>query len=176
MPGKAAKVIVTERQQEVLLAIVRRSTSSQRLVDRSKMILLAFERLDNEEIAQRLGFERHPVGRWRRRWKKEFDRLVSVECNEGRKALEAAIKEVLNDAPRSGGRKKFRAEQVTKIVKMACELPEECGRPVTHWTPRELAEEAVHRGIVDSISPRHVSRFLKYSRSKTAPDSLLAEP
>jgi transposase-like protein len=41
----------------------------------------------------------------------------------------------------------------------------ECGRPVTHWTPRELADEAVKRKIVSSISPRHVGRFLKKSTS-----------
>jgi len=31
---------------------------------------------------------------------------------------------------------------------------------VSSWTPRELADEAVKRGIVTSISPRTVERFL----------------
>lgn len=31
--------------------------------------------------------------------------------------------------------------------------------PVSHWTP-ELAREAAKRGIVESISPRQVDRFL----------------
>ena len=47
------------------------------------------------------------------------------------------------------------------IIGVACELPEESGRPVTHWTPRELADEVIQRGIVESISPRHVDRVLK---------------
>ena len=53
------------------------------------------------------------------------------------------------------------AEQLTQIIAVACEQPEECGRPVTHWTPKELADEVVKRGIVDTISPRHVDRLLK---------------
>ena len=44
---------------------------------------------------------------------------------------------------------------------MACEKPEESGRPVTHWTNREIADEVMKRGIVEQISPRHAARFLK---------------
>ncbi len=32
---------------------------------------------------------------------------------------------------------------------------------MTHWTPRERVDEVVKRGIVDSISPRHIERLLK---------------
>jgi len=35
---------------------------------------------------------------------------------------------------------------------------------VSTWTPRELADEAVKRGIVEQISPRTVERFLKGER------------
>jgi putative transposase len=176
MPGKAAKVTITERQQDVLQAFTRRSTCAQRLVTRSKMILLAFEGLNNESIATRLNCERHPVGVWRRRWQKAFDRLISVECNEDRKTLEREIEKVLSDEPRSGTCKKFSPEQVAKIVAVACESPEEeANRPVTHWTPTELAMEVVNRGIVDSISSRHVGRFLKYGRLKTTSGSVLAQ-
>ena len=55
----------------------------------------------------------------------------------------------------------FTAEHLTQIIAVACEQPEECGRPVTHWTPRELTDEVIKRGIVETISPRHVDRFLK---------------
>ena len=53
------------------------------------------------------------------------------------------------------------AGQVAQIIGVACELPEESDRPVTHWTPREVADEVIQRGIVESISPRHVDRVLK---------------
>lgn len=176
MPGTAAKVIITERQKDVLESFIRRRTSAQSLVRRAKIILLAFEKHRNDVIANMLGYERHAISKWRHRWKKAFDRLVSVECSEGPKQLEEAIEEVLSDAPRSGTKKTFTADQVSQIVAIACESPEEeSQRPVTHWTPTEVAFEAQKRRIVDSISPRHVGRFLKYGRTKTASDKLLAQ-
>ena len=68
---------------------------------------------------------------------------------------------VLSDSERPGIAPKFSAEQLTKIIAVACEQPDESDRPVTHWTPRELTDEVIKRGIVDSISPRHVDRLLK---------------
>ena len=168
MPGRAAKVIITERQQDVLSTLTRSSTCPQALAQRARMILLAFDGLDNEEIAERLGCERHAVGSWRRRWAPEFQRLVLIECCEKESALSEAIAELLGDLPRSGCGGKFTPEAITQILAVACEPPENSGRPVTEWTPRELADEAVQRGIVESISPRQVGRFLKYSSSPAA--------
>jgi putative transposase len=64
---------------------------------------------------------------------------------------------------------------VTQIIAVACEPPEKCGRPVTHWTPRELADEVKKRSIVPSISVRQVGRFLKGGRTPTASKPVLAE-
>ena len=169
MPGRAAKVTITERQQQVLRTMTRASTSTQALAQRAGMILLAFDGLANEDIAARLGCERHAVGAWRRRWAGAFDRLVLVECCEGLPPLRRAIAALLADRPRRGCPGKFTAEQIAQVLAVACEPPEKSGRPVTHWTPRELADEVVRRGIVPSISPRHVGRFLKRpSCSRTA--------
>jgi putative transposase len=44
---------------------------------------------------------------------------------------------------------------------VGCEDPADSGRPVSHWTPREVAEEVRKRGIVETISTRSVGRFLK---------------
>lgn len=84
------------------------------------------------------------------------------------------IEELLNDLPRAGWAGKFSAEQVTQIIALACEPPADSGRPVTHWTPKELADEAAKRGIVESISPRQVGRFLKDGRPAAASEPLLA--
>jgi len=45
---------------------------------------------------------------------------------------------------------------------------------VSAWTPRELADEAVTRGIVTQISPRTVERFLKGERFAASSQALLA--
>ena len=175
MPGRAAKVIITERQQSVLRIMTRSSTCPQALAQRAGMILLAFDGLDNEAIADRLGCERHAVGMWRRRWADAFQRLVLIECCEKDSVLPRAVEELLSDLPRPGCPGKFTPEQITQILAVACEPPEDCGRPVTHWTPRELADEVIQRGIVASISARHVGRFLKDGRTPAASQALLAQ-
>ena len=91
MPGRAAKVIITERQQDVLQTMTRSGTCAQALAQRAHMILLAFEGRDNEAIADGLGCERHAVGIWRRRWAAAFQRLVLVECCEKASALPRAV-------------------------------------------------------------------------------------
>lgn len=66
---------------------------------------------------------------------------------------------------------KFTADQIALILAVACEPPDKSGRPVTHWTSRELADEVIKRGIVATISVRQVGRFLKqrnFSRTKVA--------
>ena len=175
MPGRARKLVITERQQAVLQTITRSSTCSQALAQRARMILSAFEGLSNEQIAEQVGCERHAVGPWRHRWADDFDRLVLVECCEKPSALLDAIKELLSDLPRSGSPGKFTAEQVTQILAVACEDPEKSGRPVTHWTPTELADEVVKRQIVESISARQVGRFLKSGRPEASSEPLLAQ-
>jgi hypothetical protein len=44
---------------------------------------------------------------------------------------------------------------------LACEKPENYGRPISHWSSRELADEAVKQGIVASLSPGHLRKVLK---------------
>lgn len=175
MPGSAAKVIITERQQETLHTLTRSGTCPQALAQRARMILLAFDGLSNEQIAERIGCERHAVGPWRRRWAAAFERLILVECREKPSALPRAIEDLLSDLPRSGCPGKFTAEQVTQVLAIACESPGASGRPVTHWTPRELADEVIKRGIVESISPRQVGRFLKDGGTAAASPPLLAQ-
>jgi hypothetical protein len=74
-----------------------------------------------------------------------------------------SIEERLEDLARPGTPARITADQVCQIVAMACEEPEESGRPISHWTNREIADEIKKRGIVDQISPRHAARLLKRS-------------
>jgi len=87
----------------------------------------------------------------------------------------AIIEGILDDAPRPGGPATFTPEQIVQIVAVACEPPEKSGRPISHWTARELADEVQKRQIVSSISSRTVGRFLKAGRLTTASQPLLVE-
>ena len=160
MSGKAAKIVCTERQQSVLQKIRRSKTAPRRLVQRATIILMGFTRAFNVDIASQIGLARKQVGLWRRRWQLSFDALVAIECRESQAALRHAIEDVLSDAPRIGSPGTFTGEQVTQILAVACEPPEQSGRPVDHWTHRELADEVVKRGIVPSISVSQVGRYL----------------
>ena len=175
MPGMAAKVVITERQQMVLQALAFSRSCPQGLAHRAEIILLAFEGFRNEAIAEKLGCERHGIGIWRRRWQRAFQQLTVIECTEKPPALREAIAEVLGDLPRAGCGGKFTAEQIAQVLAVACEPPEKSGRPVTHWTPRELADEVAQRGIVPSISVRQVGRFLKAGGASAPQEPVLAQ-
>ena len=43
---------------------------------------------------------------------------------------------------------------------MACDDPAEYERPISHWTQRELAEEAIKQNFFIAISSRHIGRLL----------------
>ncbi len=160
MSGKAAKVRLTEKQLKELQEIKSSRVSPQRLVQRAAIILLAFERKLNIEISSQLGIGQRQVGLWRLRWQQSFDALVAIECRENDAVFRRAIEDVLSDAPRTGSKGKFSAEQVTLIVALACEPPSQSGRPIDNWTRRELTDEIVLRKIVPSISISHVGNLL----------------
>ncbi len=160
MSGKAAKILLTEKQQNILQTISGSTTAPKRLIQRVGVILMSFAGILNVKIADEIGLTRKQVGLWRRRWQQSFGALVAIECRESQAALHRAIEDVLSDAPRSGSTGTFTAEHVTLILAVACEPPEQSGRPIDRWTYRELADEVVLRGIVPSISVSQVGRYL----------------
>lgn len=163
MPGpRPPEVTLSSRQRAILERLARRATSPQRLVRRVAIILAAADGANNDQIARRLGLARETVQIWRERWLAAGARLAAAEAVQAEEAeLTAWIVAEFDDEPRPGVPSTFSAEQICAIIALACEAPEASGRPVTHWTPTELADEAVKRGFVPSISPRTVGRFLK---------------
>lgn len=162
MPGSAAKVVISERQQGILRKLSTATTVAKCLVQRATIILLAFSGLNNQAIASQVGLGRHQIGIWRRRWQRAFANLVRIECAEDSPAkLRHAIEALLADESRPGSPGKFTAEQLTLLFALACEPPEKSGLPITHWTGAELAAELVNRGIVESISTSQVNRLLR---------------
>jgi len=162
MPGTAAKVRMSEKQLAVLEELSRSRTAAKGIVQRALILVLGFQGLLNEQIAEQVGLNRQQVGVWRKRWRDAWESLCVWECTEPHR-LREAILEVLSDAPRPGCPGKITAEQVAQILAVACESPKLSGRPITRWTHRELRDEVVKRGIVESISVAQVGRYLKES-------------
>lgn len=168
MPGKAAKVQITERQMEVLEEIVATRTAAVRLVQRARIVLLSFRKQNNEEVSEAVGLNPQQVSVWRKRWKADWERLILVECNESKSVLKKEIETLLADQPRKGRTSTFSSEQQAAIVAIACEDPDdESERPISQFTLREIADEAVKRSIVPSISRSRVRDFLKSSGCST---------
>src|SRR5205823_9322470 len=84
---------------------------------------------------------------WRKRWR---------QAAEGQ-----SVPERLADAQRSGAPATFTPEQICALIAMTCEKPSESERPISHCSQREIADEAMRRGLVPSISQRSVGRFKK---------------
>jgi putative transposase len=154
------RVELTAAERKELERITRKQTSGQALVRRARIILLADAGMAHRDIAEELGLSRHSgVSDWIKRWRDRADEPIGQR---------------LSDAPSSGAPPKVAAEQVCQLVALACEPPRTYGRPVTHWTHRELAEELQNQGIVASISASQVGRLLK-KRCATASQPLLVE-
>jgi len=175
MPNSQAKELqVSPLQSELLQKMVRCTTNAQRLVKRGHIILEAASGVSNSKIARHLQVDYETVRRWRDRWHAAQERLATIEATGKPKLLNQALAVLLTDEQRPGAPATFTFEQFMQIMALACEKPEESARPVSDWTPRELADEAVKRGIVEQISPRTVERFLKGERVAASSQALLA--
>jgi putative transposase len=175
MPSQQASPIhLSPIQQELLQRMVHRTKSEQRLVKRGHIILEAAQGTSNTKIAQQWQVDYETVRRWRDRWHAAESRLQVIEAAGKPKLLSQAIEVLLTDEQRPGAPATFTFEQFMQIMALACETPTVSDRPVSNWTPRELADEAVKRGIVEQISPRTVERFLKGERFAASSQAVLA--
>lgn len=152
MPNpKPLPVTLTDAERQELERLVRRHTVGQQIALRSRIVLSAAAGKKNTRIAKEEGVALDTVRLWRQRW---LD-LQPISLND------LSVEERLQDLPRPGAPPRITADQVCQITAMACEKPEEAGRPISHWTAREIADEIIQRKIVDHISPRHAARLLK---------------
>jgi putative transposase len=177
MPTPLASIITLSlRQKRALERIVRQTTNPHRLVRRAQLILGAGNGKSNTELSLQLELSRTQVQCWRDRWQEASASLNIAESEEvSDPELRQRIESILRDQPRSGTTATFSLEQIVQIIAIACELPATSHRPISHWTPAAVADEAIKRGIVEQISPRSVGRFLKRSGSPTASGSILAQ-
>lgn len=177
MPQPVAIAIrLTEQQKRLLEQITRARTNPYRLVQRAQLILWAASGMTNTQIACSLRLTRGQVRLWRTRWQnaqQEWEQVKSEDIED--ETLLTQIISILKDESRRGNPGKFSLEEIIQIIAVACEIPATSSRPVSHWTPKELADEVVKRKIVSEISPRSVGRFLKASNVATTSKSLLVK-
>jgi len=158
---KPTEISLSATIQQILEKIGRCYTNPYWLVQRAKIVLYAAAGESNRAIAQRLDTTPNTVSKWRARWAEAAAGLAAAESEKADEAaLTALVRQALSDATRPSAPDTFLPEQLACVVAMACEDPRDSGREISHWTRRELADEAVQRQIVETISPRHVGRLL----------------
>lgn len=150
---QAIAIQLSEAEETALNKIVKKHKTGQQIVKRAQIVLAANEGKGNHQIKRALKVSLNTVRRWRSRW----HLLAAIPLTE------LSALERLEDVPRPGAPARITADQRCQIEKLACDKPEETGRPISQWTNRELADEIVKQGIVETISPRHAGRLLKRS-------------
>lgn len=166
---------VTAGQRGVLERNTRRASSPPQQVSRAKIILAAAAGANDGQVGPRVGVSRETVRLWRDRCGVLEEALVAAEAAGDDEAVRAVVLGVLADEPRPGAPATFTPEPFCQIMALACTPPAGAGRPVDHWTARELADEAMQRGIVARISPATVGRFLGRGRPHAPPEPVLAD-
>ena len=141
------RINLISSEKATLERIVNRHNSPQVTVRRAQIILMANDKgTSNQQIADCLKITEETVTVWTKRWVERSFKPVQ---------------ERLADMPRSGRPSEITPEQWCQIMALACEVPETYARPITHWTSRELADEALKRGIVEHLSAGHLRKILK---------------
>ena len=172
MPHQTApKIELSVRVRKIVEEVARQRSTEYRLVVRASLILAMADGAGNHELARTQNLDRGTVRYWRGRWIELIPKLTRAETSEiSDEDLRSLVLTGLSDLPRSGTPATFTAEQIVQLVAVSCEEPSNSERPISHWTPAELADEVVKRKIVESISPSSVGRFLKSGRSQTKPE------
>ena len=142
-----AALILTDEEREQLSSLVRSRTLPNALVARARVVLWSAEGESNTQIAERLGWTKATVGKWRRRF---VDRRLAG----------------LYDEIRPGRPRTVEDEQVAALLKRTLS-----GKPAaaTHWTVRDAARESglskstVHRLFQAFAVQPHRTRTFKLS-------------
>jgi len=133
MPKQATPITLTAEQQEAIESWIRASTTEQRLVQRSRIILMAAKGMRTDAIARDLGIRTATVSKWRTRFAKD-----------GLQGLE--------DAPRSGRRRKYDETTERRIL---AKLDDPVPDGETVWTARLIVKE------LGDVSIHHVWRIFR---------------
>jgi len=146
--GVRVRIKLDLEELQALEQFTRRASAPQGLVLRARIILACDGTRNNKAVAESLAISAQMVSRWTQRW------------DSGKDRGEPALARLL-DLPRSGRPSTISPEQLCQLVALACDLPADYGRPITHWTQRELTEEAIKQGFFTHLSSRHMGRLLK---------------
>jgi transposase len=146
---RAPAIELNPEQKTALERLARQRSVPARLVERARIVLLAADGLENQQIATVMRMTPEKAARWRSRF------------------LQGGIPALEKDAPRPGRKRTITDPKVKRVVRMTLEQT-----PVnaTHWSTRSMAQAA---GISEASVRRiwrahglkpHLVRTFKLSR------------
>ena len=127
----AAKIKLTESERTKLERYSKARNVAERLRERSQIILLAADGLENKEIAERLAQDPDKVGRWRKRY------------------AEQGLAGIIKDKTRPGRIAPISSAKRSRIIKLTVEAKP---KGMTHWSRTTMAKEV-------GVSPSSVGRL-----------------
>jgi transposase len=127
----AVPIVLSAEERVELERLARGRKVAVRVAERARIVLLASEGKQNQEIAEICEVTRRTVGVWRCRF------------------AEKGISGILMDAPRAGRRRSIGPEVVQEIVRKTTQETPATG---THWSTRSLAK-------VMGLSPSTIGRI-----------------
>ena len=151
----AATIHLTQAQRRKLERLSKARSSAQRVKERSKMILLAADGLQNQLIARRLKQDPGKVGRWRQRF------------------AQLGLPGILKDKSRPGRIPPISAARRSRIVKLTLG-----GKPAgaTHWSRALMARQAgVSAATVGRVWAAHGLKPHRFKSFKLSNDPHFAE-
>ncbi len=144
MWAPAQPLEISEEQERTLRAWVAAKTTPQRIVLRSRIVLLAHEGLGNRAVAQRLKISRPTVILWRERF------------------VAGGVQALCEDAPGRGRKPEISPEKVAAVVEATLHTKP---ADATHWSTRTMAKaQALSAASVQRIWEAH---GLQPHRTKT---------
>jgi len=154
-------------QREIFEHWIRCSTSPQCLVIRCRILPSLDEGKPKYQVSREEKKDIHTIRKWSKRWSRANKELALPEdtkmhMNDYRRRILIG----LGDKTRPGRPIIFTAEQVTRIIALACEVKDGSDEPTSHWTWKDIAAESEKRGIVNKISVGSAGRFLSEARIK----------
>ena len=151
----APRVALTEQQRNQLQTYARGRRVATRLMERSRIVLLAAHGKQDSEIAELLAIPRQKAARWRQRF------------------LELGVAGLEKDAPRSGRPRKITAAKINEVVRKTTQtLPANA----THWSTRTMAKEAgISEASVRRIWKAHGLKPHRTTTFKLSNDPQFAE-
>jgi transposase len=114
----APQIHLSKKDRVLLGAFAGTSRGASKFVQRARIVLMAAERLENQQIGERLGISRQKAGRWRERFAK------------------LGINGIQNDTPRSGRPPMISKCKKTRTANLTQNQIPESGR----WTRRKMAQ------------------------------------